>query len=511
MDLFENSLSQEIPPELGHLSRLKYLNLNKNLLGGEIPTNISFCSNLIEIDVRWNVLVGKNSVEFGSLSKLELLFIHANNLTGGIPLTFGNLSSLQKFSATPNSPMLLANWKISHILHSMSLLNTTDLEIMALIDNNFGGISLGFIGNFTWLRIFLVDGNRISGSILNGIENLVNLERMELWESQIIVVRIQIIRKHSILSWCLQGFKNATAVSVEGNSRLCGGVPEQQLPPCKSNKSNEGRLTMKLKIIISVVCGLLGATFLLSVLYFFWLTMKNKTPRLKNSENLLPKVSDRSLLTATSGFSSAHLIGNGNLGSLYKGIVDEVGTTVSIKVLNLLRLGASKSFVAKCQALRNIRHRNLFKILTACSGVDCHGNDFKALIYEFMVNGSLEKLLHPTPRTDEENEAPRSLNLLQRLDIAIDVACALEYLHKDCQLALPLSLAVITSGARVRLIEETAAGPVKSRHPSPFVGYPAMVEGDGSILCDPEKDPRCKLQEANPWHRGCNPFDGCRG
>lgn len=93
--------------------------------------------------------------------------------------------------------------------------------------------------------------------------------------------------------------------------------------------------------------------------------------------------------------------------------------------------------------MRNIRHRNVFKILTACSGVDCHGNDFKALIYEFMVNGSLEKLLHPTPRTDEENEAPGSFNLLQRLDIAIDVACALEYLHKDCQLALPLSLAVM--------------------------------------------------------------------
>jgi hypothetical protein len=242
----------------------------------------------------------------------------------------------------------------------------------------------------------------------------------------------------------LQGaFKYASAVSVEGNSRLCGGVPEQQLPPCKFNKSNEGRLTMKLKIIISVVCGLLGATFLLSVLYFLWLRMKNKTPRLKNSENLLPKVSYRSLLTATSGFSSAHLIGNGNFGSVYKGIVDEVGTTVAIKVLNLLRLGASKSFVAECQALRNIRHRNLVKILPACSGVDYHGNDFKALIYEFMVNGSLEKLLHPTPRTDDETEAPRSLNLLQRLNIAIDVACALEYLHKDCQLALPPSLAVM--------------------------------------------------------------------
>jgi Leucine-rich repeat (LRR) protein len=120
IDLFENSLSQEIPPELGHLSRLKYLYLNKNLLGGEIPTNISFCSNLIEIDVGWNVLVGKIPVEFGSLPKLELLFIHANNLTGGIPLTFLSRNFLRpQIILVAVSPMLLANWKISHILHSM--------------------------------------------------------------------------------------------------------------------------------------------------------------------------------------------------------------------------------------------------------------------------------------------------------------------------------------------------------------------------------------------------------
>lgn len=120
IDLFENSLSQEIRPELGHLSRLKYLYLNKNLLGGEIPTNISFCSNLIEIDVGWNVLVGKIPVEFGSLPKLELLFIHANNLTGGIPLTFLSRNFLRpQIILVAVSPMLLANWKISHILHSM--------------------------------------------------------------------------------------------------------------------------------------------------------------------------------------------------------------------------------------------------------------------------------------------------------------------------------------------------------------------------------------------------------
>jgi hypothetical protein len=50
--------------------------------------------------------------------------------------------------------------------------------------------------------------------------------------------------------------------------------------------------------------------------------------------------------------------------------------------------------MAECAALINIRHRNLVKVLTACSGIDFQGNDFKALVYEFMVNGSLEEWLH---------------------------------------------------------------------------------------------------------------------
>ncbi|KAL7233999.1 hypothetical protein ACSBR1_017575 [Camellia fascicularis] len=59
------------------------------------------------------------------------------------------------------------------------------------------------------------------------------------------------------------------------------------------------------------------------------------------------------------------------------------------------------SFFAECEALRHIKHQNLVKILTACSSVDYHGNDFKALVYEFMVNGSLEDWLHENENEDE--------------------------------------------------------------------------------------------------------------
>ena len=109
---------------------------------------------------------------------------------------------------------------------------------------------------------------------------------------------------------------------------------------------------------------------------------------------MLQNVSYESLLKATGGFSSANLIGAGSFGSVYKGILDPDQTVVAVKVLFLHQRGALKSFMAECEALRNIRHRNLVKIKTACSSSDFQGNDFKALVYEFMHNGSLESWLH---------------------------------------------------------------------------------------------------------------------
>jgi LRR receptor-like serine/threonine-protein kinase EFR len=99
---------------------------------------------------------------------------------------------------------------------------------------------------------------------------------------------------------------------------------------------------------------------------------------------------------------------------------------VSILIVCLLFLSSQFILVP---LLQHIRHRNLVKILTACSSVDFEGKDFKALVYEFMPNGNLEMWLHP----EDGLKQLRSLSLLQRMDIAIDVASALLYLHHHCQ------------------------------------------------------------------------------
>uniref|UniRef100_A0A7N2R2L2 Protein kinase domain-containing protein n=1 Tax=Quercus lobata TaxID=97700 RepID=A0A7N2R2L2_QUELO len=181
---------------------------------------------------------------------------------------------------------------------------------------------------------------------------------------------------------------------------------------------------------------LLGVTLVLLVLLLCSFIKKRKDTASSDSENFLLNLSYQNLLNATDGFSSTNLIGVGGFGSVYKGILNQGRHIAAVKVLNLLRHGASKSFIAECEALRNIRHRNLVKVLTSCSGIDYQGQDFKALVYKFIANGNLDEWLHPTSRIDEGHEEPRNLSLLQRVNISIDFANALNYLHHHCQMPI---------------------------------------------------------------------------
>ncbi|GJM99531.1 hypothetical protein PR202_ga16638 [Eleusine coracana subsp. coracana] len=145
-----------------------------------------------------------------------------------------------------------------------------------------------------------------------------------------------------------------------------------------------------------------------------------------------PLIAYSELVKATDGFSPTNLVGSGSFGSVYKGELgvqdDGIRSLVAVKVLKLQTPGAVKSFIAECEALRNMRHRNLVKVVTACASIDDRGNDFKAIVYEFMPNGSLEGWLHPDINEQSEH---RYLDLAKRVNILLDVAYALHYLHCD--------------------------------------------------------------------------------
>ncbi|XVF68970.1 hypothetical protein PTKIN_Ptkin11bG0043800 [Pterospermum kingtungense] len=230
-------------------------------------------------------------------------------------------------------------------------------------------------------------------------------------------------------------FSNATKFVLTGNDGLCGGIAELNLPLCHFNGPKQQK---PLKLIL-IVCGVVGM-LLLSSLFFCWLRksgVKAEPSSAFRSGDSILMVSFHQLFKATDGFASANLIGQGSFGSVYKGILDQTQeqNVIAVMVMNLQRNGASKSFLTECKTLRNVRHRNLVKIISACSSIDFQGNPFKALIYEFMPNGSLERWLHGSTGTNNipNGGVPNILNFRQRLNVAIDVASALDYLHHHCE------------------------------------------------------------------------------
>ncbi|KAH9679091.1 protein kinase domain-containing protein [Citrus sinensis] len=106
----------------------------------------------------------------------------------------------------------------------------------------------------------------------------------------------------------------------------------------------------------------------------------------------------------------------GGFGSVYRARLED-GMKIAIKVFHQQCASALKSFEVECEVIKNIRHRNLIKVISSCSN-----DDFKALVLEYMSNGSLGDWLHSSNYV---------LNIFQRLNIMVDVASALEYLHFD--------------------------------------------------------------------------------
>ncbi|OWM74620.1 probable LRR receptor-like serine/threonine-protein kinase At3g47570 [Punica granatum] len=411
LDLSLNEFSEEIPHTVGNLSMLTYLNLASNSLQGAIPSSLSKCRSLLLLDLADNKLSGAIPPEIMEISSLSIYAdFSGNNLTGKLPLEVGNLKNL---------------------------------GALYLEENRISGEIPGNLGSCIMMEILYMQDNLFEGSIPSSLSNLKGIQELNLSKNMLYGQIPKFLEDLNLTSLGLafnefEGavptggvFRNASATSLIGNKDLCGGLAEFRLPKCNTEEPRRvGTMSVVRIIIISSVSGLLGLLLILVLLYILWCRRQSKTTASEFSRDGLLKVSYQSLLKATNGFSSINLIGSGSFGSVFRGVFDWNQTVVAVMVLNLMRYGAAKSFISECKALRNIRHRNLVKVITACSGTDYQGNDFKALIYEFMVNGSLDRWLHPVVEMIEtEEEAPRQLNLLQRLNITIDVASALDYLH----------------------------------------------------------------------------------
>ncbi|GJS09470.1 leucine-rich repeat protein [Tanacetum coccineum] len=416
LNLFSNQFSGPIPDAIGNLSLLTKLYLLSNKLEGHIPSSLGKCKELTVLSLSDNRLSGKIPKQILQLPSLTIaLDLSQNSLSGSVPPEIKDLKMLSYFDLSYNN--------LSGTITS-SLGECVSLTTLNLRGNQFQGIIPSSLSSLGGMGFLDMSQNYLSGKIPQFLDKWVFLEFLNLsfnaFEGEVPLVGV---------------FANASAFSVLGNNRLCGGVATLELPKCKETISKKKRFPF-LVLLILIVPTLL---FVLYCVRLFCKKKHNSQPSQSSGNERFLKVSYNELLKATDGFSTENLIGEGGFSSVYKGILhSDDDRLVAVKVLHLQNRGALKSFLAECEAWRNIRHRNLLKIITSCSSVDFQRNDFKALVYEFMPNGSINDWLHSSANTSKTHQ----LNLLkdkisQKMPTDDNVVTSGLSLHKFAYMALP--------------------------------------------------------------------------
>ncbi|KAJ6824749.1 receptor kinase-like protein Xa21 [Iris pallida] len=459
----QNSVEGSIPPEIGNLVSLEQFDLSQNFLSCRIPVSIGLLKNLHVLSLVYNNFSGEIPSTMGNLSQLNTLYLGFNSFSGSIPATIGKCKSLEaldlgnnKLTGTiPKEVFNISSLSIWLSFAKNQLTNTIPPEVGSLVNieelwfsgNKLSGKIPNSLGKCQVLRILRLNSNFFEGSIPASLSALRGLEGLDLSQNNLSGQIPTFLGDFSVLHYLnlsfnnFEGeapregvFANISEISIIGNDKLCGGNQMLHLPKCQFLYLNKKHKSHNLAVIISVSSGFLCLLFLF-VASRRWICQRSRRRHIENNtiKEQHISISYAELFKATNGFSEENLIGFGNFGSVYRGTLydhENCAKVIAVKVFNLQQLGALKSFVAECDTFRNIRHRNLIKIMTVCSSVDFKGNDFKAMVFEFKHNGALESWLHPK---GNKPLGLRKLNLMERINIAIDVASALEYLHHHGQ------------------------------------------------------------------------------
>ncbi|XP_077236739.1 putative leucine-rich repeat receptor-like serine/threonine-protein kinase At2g24130 [Tasmannia lanceolata] len=426
--LSSNLLSGEIPATFGHIPHLGLLDLSKNWLSGRIPDTLSNLSQLRRLLLSENHLSGTIPPSLGNCINLEILDLSHNRLSGMIPNEVAGLRSLKLYL---NLSSNLLDGPLPLVLSKMDMVLAIDLSL-----NNLSGTIPPQIGSCVALEYLNLSQNILQGPLPISIGSLLYIQVLDLSLNRLngqIPESFQVSSSLKQLNFSFnnfsgfvpnQGFFASLSVdSFTGNNALCGSI--SGMPSCYQKRTRRF-------IILPILLTCLGTPCIICFLgYLRVLKSKRRRRSVSNFQGSasededqqgrlpkFPRISYQQLVEATGGFDDSSLIGSSMFGHVYEGTLPN-NTRIAVKVLDSTRGGeVMGSFKRECQVLKRTRHRNLIRIITACSRPD-----FKALVLPLMSNGSLESHLYPI------SDSGPTLSLIQLVNICSDVAEGLAYLH----------------------------------------------------------------------------------
>ncbi|KAJ1390938.1 Serine-threonine/tyrosine-protein kinase, catalytic domain [Sesbania bispinosa] len=248
----------------------------------------------------------------------------------------------------------------------------TELEFLDLSHNDLEGPLPEFLAELPKLKVLNLTGNKLSGPIPKPLKEKAD---------------------------------TTLQLSVADNPDLC------MTDPCKKKNF----------VVPLVVASLSALILILFISLAFWIYRRRKVVRSDSKKggslkSKLQAFSYNEILNITDNFKTT--IGEGGFGRVYFGILQD-HTQVAVKLLSRSSMQGYKEFRSEAQLLMKTHHRNLVSLIGYCDE-----GEIKALIYEYMANGNLQQHLSV--------DNPNVLNWNKRLNIAVDAAQGLDYLHNGC-------------------------------------------------------------------------------
>ncbi|XP_011002652.1 PREDICTED: probable LRR receptor-like serine/threonine-protein kinase At1g05700 isoform X2 [Populus euphratica] len=266
---------------------------------------------------------------------------------------------------------------------AVSFLNLTAIKSLDLSNNELTGTVPEAFAQLPHLTILDLSGNKLTGAVPYSLKEKSNSRQLQL--------------------------------SLDGNLDLC------KMDTCEKKKRSFPVLVIAFVISVS-------ALLLLNIITIFWrfkigrlnvslsssvgFSRKKNSMKSKNQPFTYPEI-----VSITNNFQT--IIGEGGFGKVYLGNLQD-GRQVAVKLLSQSSRQGYKEFLAEVQLLMIVHHRNLVSLVGYCNE-----QENMALVYEYMANGNLKEQLL-------ENST-NMLNWRARLQIAVDAAQGLEYLHNGCR------------------------------------------------------------------------------
>ncbi|XP_047331962.1 probable LRR receptor-like serine/threonine-protein kinase At1g74360 [Impatiens glandulifera] len=473
--LANNNLSGSIPPEIGKCNSLLWLNLANNHLSGSIPselTTIGSDPSVTFLQNRRNYLFSVGSGECRAMKrwipgdyppfsfvytllnakKCRSLWYNVLNGYGLIPVCghgtdvrsmdisgYVQISGNKLSGPLPSQIGLMKNFSILHLgFNQISgelppQVGQLPLFFLNISRNNFTGAIPIEIGSAKCLQNLDLSYNNFSGQFPTSLNMLTELNKFNISYNHYIsgvipqTGQLTTFQKDSFL-----GDPFLTLPSFIDNSTTSVNGTVQHRDWKKQRLENSGEFFVLFFLVFAIlVCGIMS--FIFCVL--MKLPVKSNLAEPKGgsgstSNTFSEKVKvirlDKTLFThsdilsATCNFSEKRVLGRGGYGTVYHGVLPD-GREVAVKKLQREGPEGEREFRAEMEVLSGNGFGWPNQNLVTLYGWCLNGSE-KLLVYEYLEGGSLDDLISDRLR----------LTWSRRIDIAIDVAQALVFLHHEC-------------------------------------------------------------------------------